>query len=111
MTFLEAKSLREYQLNGGRVSEAELQEAIRVLSSRPKNANVSTDIPWDLSPGMIEALSAYIETGSPKGAADRLCANPKTVWEQLKRAADRIGVDNVILAALALDRHNNARNM
>lgn len=109
VNYTEAKAIREYQLNGGRVSETELREAIAILSA-PRTPRANMTNPWHLTPGMIRALEAYIAAGTTQGAAEVLRANHKTISHQLTCAKDRIGASNLVLAALTLDRYLRTRS-
>jgi len=48
-----------------------------------------------LTQAQIEALQAYVDTGSVRGAAERRCCSPQTIRRHLAAARARVGAENV----------------
>ena len=56
---------------------------------------MNTDNPWGVTPGQAKCLDAVIEHGSHKAAASALGLAPRTVEDQLRRAARNIRGEKV----------------
>lgn len=103
MTRNEAIALRAAQLQGVPVTDAELREAIAVLSNPTKRGRPALD-PWGLTTAQRAALQAVIDHGGDDEAAEAIGCSPRTIQTHIGRAIKQMGAAKRLFALLEWDR-------
>lgn len=63
--------------------------------------------PWNLTDRQCEAMNALVRTGCNKRIANEVgIDNPDAIKNVIRRACEKVGVDNRVQLAVAWDRWN-----
>lgn len=66
-----------------------------IVCAKPCAADAVVAVPSVLTQAQVEALQAYVDTGSVREAAKRRCCSPQTIRHHLAAARARVGARNV----------------
>lgn len=110
MTYLEAKEIRQQQLQGVAVSPKLLERALAVIKTGedeppelvPEGPKPN---PWGLSEREAESITAMIEHGRAKTAALAMGISPKTAEVYCCNVRKKMGVSSLVQAAVKWDRY------
>lgn len=119
MTRDQAAQIRASQLQGGRVSPENLQQALEILSRMPgpqeplpkaprekrqKVTKPTASNPWGLTPAEWTVMQMVVAGKSTDEIAEEMDRGYHTIRNHIGRVRNRMGASTVLLAALKFDR-------